>query len=66
MTIAIEFKNVTRSFGTGTDRTLAVDGLSFSVPKGSVFGLLGANGAGKTTSIPWCGLYCYNNQEIEL
>ncbi len=30
---------------------LAVDGLSFDVPTGSVFGLLGENGAGKSTTI---------------
>lgn len=48
---AIEFTDVSRSFGHGTDATLAVDRLSFAVPEGSVFGLLGANGAGKTTSI---------------
>ena len=30
---------------------LAVDGLSFVVPRGSVFGLLGPNGAGKSTTI---------------
>ncbi|MCL2623336.1 MAG: ABC transporter ATP-binding protein, partial [Planctomycetaceae bacterium] len=51
MSNAIELNNVTRSFGFGADRTVAVDGLSFAVPQGSVFGLLGANGAGKTTAI---------------
>jgi ABC-2 type transport system ATP-binding protein len=30
--------------------TLAVDGLSFEVNKGSIFGLLGTNGAGKTST----------------
>jgi ABC-2 type transport system ATP-binding protein len=38
---------VTKRFGDFT----AVDGLSFAVPEGSVFGFLGGNGAGKTTSL---------------
>jgi len=32
-------------------RTVAVDGLSMSVPEGGVFGFLGPNGSGKTTTI---------------
>lgn len=38
---------VTKRFG----RTTAVDELSFEVEQGSVFGFLGGNGAGKTTSL---------------
>lgn len=48
---AIEFSGVSKSFGRGAEATLAVDHLALAVPEGSVFGLLGANGAGKTTSI---------------
>jgi ABC-2 type transport system ATP-binding protein len=33
------------------DTTLAVDNISFSVPRGATVGLLGGNGAGKTTTI---------------
>lgn len=32
-------------------KTLALDGLSLSVPEGGVYALLGANGAGKTTAL---------------
>jgi ABC-2 type transport system ATP-binding protein len=44
---AVCFEDVTKRFGTFT----AVDGVSFTVPRGSIFGILGSNGAGKTTSI---------------
>ena len=44
---AITVKNLTKTYG----EHVAVDNLSFTVPKGSVFGLLGANGAGKSTSL---------------
>ena len=43
----IEMSGVSRAFGS----TVAVSNLSLKVPKGSVFGLLGENGSGKTTSI---------------
>jgi ABC-2 type transport system ATP-binding protein len=33
------------------DQFVAVENVSFSVPRGAVFGLLGPNGAGKTTTI---------------
>ena len=44
---AIEVKQLTKRFGTFT----AVDHISFEVEPGEIFGFLGANGAGKTTSI---------------
>lgn len=49
----IEVKGLTRVFGTFR----AVDSISFSVTRGEVFGFLGANGAGKSTTIRiLCGL----------
>jgi len=43
----IQARGLTRYFG----RKCAVDGVSFRVPRGSVFGFIGRNGAGKTTTI---------------
>lgn len=43
----IRLDNVTKRYG----RELALDGVSFEVPRGVVFALLGENGAGKTTTI---------------
>ena len=45
--IAIEARQLTRDFG----RFRAVDRIDFKVRQGEIFGLLGANGAGKTTAI---------------
>jgi ABC-2 type transport system ATP-binding protein len=44
---ALLFDNVSKRFGAFT----AVSDLSFSVAEGGVFGFLGGNGAGKTTSL---------------
>jgi ABC-2 type transport system ATP-binding protein len=49
----IEVRDVKRRFGT----FYAVDGISFDVRRGEIFGLLGANGAGKSTTFRMlCGL----------
>src|SRR5271170_1094850 len=45
--LVIEARDLARSYGT----VEAVKGLSFEVAPGSVFGLLGKNGSGKTTTI---------------
>jgi ABC-2 type transport system ATP-binding protein len=43
----IEAENISKRFGTLT----ALDNLSFSVDSGEIFGLLGPNGSGKTTTV---------------
>lgn len=44
---AIEVEALSKNFGS----KLALAGVTFSVPYGSIFGFLGPNGAGKTTTI---------------
>lgn len=49
----VQLVNVKKSFGA----TRAVDGLSLSVGRGEMFGVIGPDGAGKTTSLRMiCGL----------
>ena len=43
----ITIENLTKKFG----EVIAVEGLTFQVEEGEVFGFLGPNGAGKTTAI---------------
>jgi ABC-2 type transport system ATP-binding protein len=51
--LAVQCRGLTRRFGD----FVAVDRLDLDVPRGSIFGFLGANGAGKTTAIRMlCGL----------
>lgn len=45
MSNAIDIKGVSKSFGS----VKALDEVSFSVPEGALFGLIGPDGAGKTT-----------------
>ncbi len=51
--LAIDVKNLSKSFGTKK----VVDSVSLKVRKGEIYGFLGPNGSGKTTSIRlMCGL----------
>jgi len=52
MTAVIETHALRKEYRRrGNKRTVAVDGLDLSVPEGGVFGFLGPNGSGKTTTI---------------
>ena len=48
---AIEVNHVSKSYG----RVKALDDVSFAVGKSEVFGLIGPDGAGKTTMLPGLG-----------
>jgi ABC-2 type transport system ATP-binding protein len=66
----IELSGVTKAFGS----VLAVNDLSLEVPKGSIYGFIGPNGSGKTTTIrmimkimyPDRGKLLVNGQETNL
>ncbi len=59
----IQVRNLVRRFGD----FVAVDRVSFSVRRGEVFGLLGANGAGKSTTFRMlCGLLPLSAGEVSV
>lgn len=47
MSVALQVSNLRKKYG----KKLAVNDISFKVEQGTVFGLLGPNGSGKTTTI---------------
>src|SRR6201990_1154440 len=54
MTHAVEIENLTKDYEVGflkKRRVRALDGLTLNVERGEIFGFLGADGAGKTTTI---------------
>ncbi len=61
--ILLQVSGLTKRYG----EVRAVDGISFSVPRGTVFTILGPNGAGKTTTLEILeGLRAPDSGEIEL
>ncbi|MFP2962918.1 ABC transporter ATP-binding protein [Myxococcus sp. 1LA] len=56
--VAIELFGVSKRFGP----KVAVNGVSFTVPKGAVYGLIGPNGAGKTTTFSMMCGYLYPSE----
>ncbi len=47
----IEFENVEKIFPSANGPVVALDGISLSVPKGCIYGVIGSSGAGKSTLI---------------
>jgi len=47
MSAAVDLHDLTKTYGTKT----AVDNLTLTVPEGSIYGFIGPNGSGKTTTI---------------
>ncbi|MEZ3490943.1 MAG: ABC transporter ATP-binding protein, partial [Lachnospiraceae bacterium] len=63
MNEAIKISNLTKSYGTHA----VLKGLNFCVQQGEIFGLLGINGAGKTTSLECIeGLRKYDSGNITI
>lgn len=60
---AIEVKNLVKTYG----KVRAVDNISFSIKQGTICGILGPNGSGKTTTIKSiCNLIIPDSGEIKL
>ncbi len=61
--VTIKVEKLQRRFGD----FIAVDNVSFSVKKGEIFGLLGANGAGKSTTFRMlCGLLPVSSGQLSV
>jgi ABC-2 type transport system ATP-binding protein len=51
MSVVIEIEGLRKEYRGRRRTTVAIDGLDLSVPEGGVYGFLGPNGSGKTTTI---------------
>lgn len=59
----IQVENISRQFGN----FIAVNNISFNVKRGEIFGLLGANGAGKSTTFRMlCGLLPISSGQLAI
>lgn len=64
---ALKVSNLRKNFKGKNKIVKAVNNLSFQVKKGEIFGLLGVNGAGKSTTLNMlCGLILPDSGKIEM
>ena len=69
----IEFKNITKVYGTGDAKTYALNGVNFSIKEGEFVAIMGASGSGKSTAMnmigcldkPTSGEYLFNGINVE-
>ena len=63
----IETRSLTKAYGRGRNRKVAVDRLNMHVAAGDIYGFVGKNGAGKSTTMKMiAGLVTPTSGEIEL
>ncbi|MEV0292282.1 methionine ABC transporter ATP-binding protein [Nocardia sp. NPDC050710] len=48
---AVEFRSVTKVFGKGANRHVALDAIDLRIEQGEIFGVIGYSGAGKSTLV---------------
>ncbi|MFC9895793.1 methionine ABC transporter ATP-binding protein [Nocardia sp. NPDC127579] len=48
---AVEFRSVTKVYGKGEQRQVALDGIDLRIEQGEIFGVIGYSGAGKSTLV---------------
>ena len=49
---AVSIQNIVKTYGTKKEKTEALKGISLEVEKGELFGIIGPDGAGKTSLFP--------------
>jgi putative ABC transport system ATP-binding protein len=69
----IEFKNIVKTYGTGANKTHALNGVDLKIYEGEFVAIMGASGSGKSTSMnvigcldkPTSGEYLFDGINVE-